>query len=218
MPSDFIPFAENSGQIIGLGEWAMRAACIQAREWALAGLGELKMAVNISGMQFRQPDFLDKIGWIIRETGVDPEALELEFTESVVMEHADKTINTLRALKNMGLGLSIDDFGTGYSSLSYLKHFPIDRIKIDRSFVADLAHNCDDAAIVEAIIFLAHSLNLKVVAEGVETSDQLHFLITHNCDEVQGFHLAIPMSPEDLVGNMEWPARGRIVGQPAAYN
>jgi len=218
MPSDFIPFAENSGQIIGLGEWAMRAACIQAREWALAGLGELKMAVNISGMQFRQPDFLEMVGKIIRETGIEPESLELEFTESVVMEHADKTINTLRALKNMGLGLSIDDFGTGYSSLSYLKHFPIDRIKIDRSFVADLAHNSDDAAIVEAIIFLAHSLNLKVVAEGVETSDQLHFLITRNCDEVQGFHLAIPMSPEDLVGNMVWPARGRIGGQPTAYN
>ncbi len=218
MPSDFIPFAENSGQIIGLGEWAMRAACIQAREWALAGLGDMKMAVNISGMQFRQPDFLEMVGKIIRETGIEPESLELEFTESVVMEHADKTINTLRALKNMGLGLSIDDFGTGYSSLSYLKHFPIDRIKIDRSFVADLAHNSDDAAIVEAIIFLAHSLNLKVVAEGVETSDQLHFLITRNCDEVQGFHLAIPMSPEDLVGNMEWPASGRVGGRPTAYN
>jgi diguanylate cyclase (GGDEF)-like protein/PAS domain S-box-containing protein len=218
MPSEFIPFAEGSGQIIPLGEWAMRAACIQAREWAVAGLGELKMAVNISGLQFRQPGFMDMVGKIIRETGIEPEALELEFTESVVMEHADKTIDTLRGLKKMGLRLSIDDFGTGYSSLSYLKHFPIDRIKIDRSFVADLDHSRDAAAIVEAIIFLAHSLNLKVVAEGVETSAQLHFLKTRNCDEVQGFHLAMPMSAEDIVGNMGWPERGGIGGHPAAYS
>jgi diguanylate cyclase (GGDEF)-like protein/PAS domain S-box-containing protein len=217
MPSEFIPFAENSGQIIALGEWAIRAACVQAREWALAGLGKLRMAVNISGMQFRQPDFLEMIGKIIRETGIAPEVLELEFTESVVMEHADKTIDTLMALKRMGLRLSIDDFGTGYSSLSYLKHFPIDRIKIDRSFVADLDHSSDAGAIVEAIIFLAHSLNLKVLAEGVETTDQLHFLMTRNCDEVQGFHLAMPMPPEDLVGKMEWPERVRSGGQPAAY-
>lgn len=218
MPSEFIPFAENSGQIIGLGEWAMRAACMQSREWALSGLGELKMSVNISGMQFRQPDFLETVGRIIRETGIEPEALELEFTESVVMEQADKTIATLRSLKNMGLRLSIDDFGTGYSSLSYLKHFPIDRIKIDRSFVVDLHHNSDDAAIVEAIISMAHSLNLKVVAEGVETSDQLHFLQERNCDEVQGFHLAVPMSPEELVGNMSWPDSGHTGSRPVIYN
>jgi diguanylate cyclase (GGDEF)-like protein/PAS domain S-box-containing protein len=218
MPSEFIPFAENSGQIIGLGEWAMRAACMQARAWALAGLGELKMSVNISGMQFRQPDFLETVGRIIRETGIEPEALELEFTESVVMEQADKTIATLQSLKSMGLRLSIDDFGTGYSSLSYLKHFPIDRIKIDRSFVVDLDQNSDDAAIVEAIISMAHSLNLKVVAEGVETRDQLHFLRARNCDEVQGFHLAVPMSAEDLVGNMSWPDSGHTGLRPVLYN
>jgi diguanylate cyclase (GGDEF)-like protein/PAS domain S-box-containing protein len=218
MPSEFIPFAEGSGQIIPLGEWALRAACIQAREWAVAGLGELKMAVNISGLQFRQPGFMEMVGKIIRETGIEPHALELEFTESVVMEHADKTIDTLRGLKKMGLRLSIDDFGTGYSSLSYLKHFPIDRIKIDRSFVADLDHSRDAASIIEAIIFLAHSLNLKVVAEGVETGAQLHFLKTRDCDEVQGFHLAMPMSAEDLVGNMDWPETGRIGGYPAAYS
>ncbi|HTY20552.1 MAG TPA: EAL domain-containing protein [Geobacteraceae bacterium] len=205
LPSEFIPLAENSGQIIGLGEWALRAACIQAREWAQAGFGEMKMAVNISGMQFRQPDFLHVIRKIINETGIEPDTLELEFTESVVMEKADKTIDTLRALKNMGMGLSIDDFGTGYSSLSYLKHFPIDRIKIDRSFVADVNRNSDDAAIVEAIISMAHSMNLKVVAEGVETSDQLHFLKERNCDEVQGYHLAVPMSAKDIVNNISWP-------------
>lgn len=218
MPAEFIPFAENSGQIIGLGEWAMRAACMQARKWTAAGIGELKMAVNISGLQFRQPDFLEKVGRIIRETGIEPDTLELEFTESVVMEHADKTIATLRALKNMGLRLSIDDFGTGYSSLSYLKHFPIDRIKIDRSFVADLDHNSDDAAIVEAIISMAHSLKLKVVAEGVETSYQLEFLKERNCDEVQGFHLAVPMLPEDLVGNMAWPVMGHASKRPVIYS
>ena len=218
MPTEFIPLAENSGQIIGLGGWAMRAACIQAREWALAGYGDLKMSVNISGLQFRQPDFLEMIGKVIEETGIEPEALELELTESVIMERAEKTINTLRSLKEMGIRLSIDDFGTGYSSLSYLKHFPIDRIKIDRSFVADLVRNGDDAAIVEAIISMAHSLNLKVVAEGVETRDQLRFLEARNCDEVQGFHLAIPMPPEELVGNMAWPDRGGSVGPPVIYN
>lgn len=217
MPSEFIPFAENSGQIIGLGEWAMRAACLQAREWSQAGHGELKMAVNISGMQFRQPDFLNVVERIIGETGIKPENLELEFTESVVMEHADRTIQTLRALKNMGLRLSIDDFGTGYSSLSYLKHFPIDRIKIDRSFVADLDKSRDGAAIVEAIISMAHGLNLKVVAEGVETSEQLRFLTERNCDEVQGFHLAVPMAPEELIGNMAWPVRGHTFARSVGY-
>jgi EAL domain-containing protein (putative c-di-GMP-specific phosphodiesterase class I) len=154
---------------------------------------------------------------MIEDTGIEPEALELEFTESVVMERAEKTINTLRSLKKIGVRLSIDDFGTGYSSLSYLKHFPIDRIKIDRSFVADLDHNSDDAAIVDAIISMAHSLNLKVVAEGVETADQLRFLKAHNCDEVQGFHLAIPMPAEELVVNMAWPDRRINVGRPVIY-
>jgi predicted signal transduction protein with EAL and GGDEF domain len=202
MPTEFIPLAENSGQIIGLGEWAMRSACIQAREWALAGYRDLRMGVNISGLQFRQPDFLEMVGKTIRETGIEPGALDLEFTESVVMEHADKNTDILKSLKEMGVHLSIDDFGTGYSSLSYLKHFPIDRIKIDRSFVADVNTNYDDAAIVEAIISMAHSLNLRVVAEGVENIDQLRFLETRNCDEVQGFHLAMPMSADDLARGM----------------
>jgi EAL domain-containing protein (putative c-di-GMP-specific phosphodiesterase class I) len=218
MPAEFIPLAENSGQIIGLGEWAMRAACIQAREWAIAGYGDLKMSVNISGLQFRQPDFLEMVGKMIEETGIEPEALELEFTESVIMERAEKTINSLRSLKKIGVRLSIDDFGTGYSSLSYLKHFPIDRIKIDRSFVAELDRNSDDAAIVEAIISMAHSMNLKVVAEGVETGDQLRFLEARNCDEVQGFHLAMPMPPEELVGNMAWPVRRVTVECPVMYS
>ncbi|HEX2770624.1 MAG TPA: EAL domain-containing protein [Geobacteraceae bacterium] len=215
MPNEFIPMAENSGQIIGLGEWAMRSACIQAREWELAGYRDFRMGVNISGLQFRQPDFLEMVGKIIRETGIAPGALDLEFTESVVMDHADKNTDILRSLKEMGVHLSIDDFGTGYSSLSYLKHFPIDRIKIDRSFVADVNQSNDGAAIVEAIISMAHSLNLKVVAEGVENSNQLRFLETRHCDEVQGFHLAMPMSADDLVGSTGWPHGEYIAGDPA---
>jgi EAL domain-containing protein (putative c-di-GMP-specific phosphodiesterase class I) len=148
------------------------------------------------------------VGNIIHETGIAPGAIDLEFTESVVMEHAEKNTDILKSLKDMGVHLSIDDFGTGYSSLSYLKHFPIDRIKIDRSFVADVNQSNDDAAIVEAIISMAHSLKLRVVAEGVENIDQLRFLEARDCDEVQGFHLAMPMSADDLVGSTGWPYGG----------
>ncbi len=197
-PSEFIALAENSGVIFGLGEWVLHTAFVQAREWAFAGHRNLRVAVNISGQQFKHPDFLATMERNIRDTGVKPETLELEFTESVVMENADRTITTLQSLKDLGIRLSIDDFGTGYSSLSYLKHFPIDRIKIDRSFVADVNRSKDDAAIVEAIISMAHSLKLKVVAEGVEDGDQLHFLKARGCDEVQGYYLAKPMSAEEL--------------------
>ncbi len=197
-PNDFIPLAESTGLIYGLGEWVMRTACIQAKNWAQDGYRDIKVAINISGLQFKQPDFLDKTARIIKETGVDPKMLELELTESVVMERADKTVTTLNALKRMGLMLSIDDFGTGYSSLSYLKHFPIDRIKIDRSFVSDLMNCSDDAAIVEAIILMAQSLKLKVVAEGVENIGQMNFLTSRRCDEVQGYYLSLPMTAEEL--------------------
>jgi len=197
-PNDFIPLAESTGLIYGLGEWVMRTACIQAKNWAQDGYQDIKVAINISGLQFKQPDFLDKTARILKETGVDPKMLELELTESVIMERADKTVKTLNALKRMGLMLSIDDFGTGYSSLSYLKHFPIDRIKIDRSFVSDLANCPDDAAIVEAIISMAQSLKLKVVAEGVENIGQMNFLTSRQCDEVQGYYLALPMTAEEL--------------------
>ena len=135
---------------------------------------------------------------VLKDSGVDPASLELEFTESVIMEQADKTIETLQALKKMGIQLSIDNFGTGYSSLNYLKHFPIDRIKIDRSFVADLDHSNDDATLVETIISMGHSLNRKVLAEGVENGKQLNFLTAAGCDEVQGFYLAMPMTAEDI--------------------
>jgi diguanylate cyclase (GGDEF)-like protein/PAS domain S-box-containing protein len=205
LPSAFIPLAENSGLIFDLGEWVIRSACIQARNWSLAGHNGLKMAVNISGKQLRQPDFLEITERIIRETGVDPGNLEFEFTESVIMEKADRTINTLAALKELGIKLSIDDFGTGYSSLSYLKHFPIDRIKIDRSFVMDIDSDKDDATIIEAIISMAHSLKLKVVAEGVETGKQLQFLVARGCDEVQGYYLAKPMAASEIAQRLFGP-------------
>ena len=191
-PDEFIPIAESSGFIFELGEMVLREACLQAASWG-AVCPDLKVAVNISGWQFRQPDFLQTVARIIAETGVAPCSLELEFTESVIMERADKNIDALRALKLMGVRLSIDDFGTGYSSLNYLKHFPIDAIKIDRSFIAELVCNSDDAAIAEAIISMAHSLKLQVIAEGVENSAQLHFLTERSCDEAQGFLLAVPM-------------------------
>jgi diguanylate cyclase (GGDEF)-like protein/PAS domain S-box-containing protein len=199
-PSEFIALTENSGLIFDLGQWVLRTACIQAKNWALEGHKNFKVAVNISGKQLKQPDFIEMISSVIRESGVDPEVLELEFTESVIMEEADKTIDTLRSLKKLGVLLSIDNFGTGYSSLNYLKHFPIDRIKIDRSFVADLDRNDDNAALVKATISMGHSLNRKVLAEGVENSDQLRFLTLHGCDEVQGFYLAMPMTAEDISG------------------
>jgi diguanylate cyclase (GGDEF)-like protein/PAS domain S-box-containing protein len=198
-PDEFIPIAESSGLIFELGEMVLQAACLQARSWA-ERYGELKVAVNISGRQMRQPDFLQTVERIICQTGVAPCSLELEFTEGVIMEKAEKNIDTLLALKKIGLRLSIDDFGTGYSSLNYLKHFPIDAIKIDRSFIAEVECNSDDAAITEAIICMAHSLKLKVIAEGVENQAQLQFLKDRDCDEAQGFFLALPMSAHELTG------------------
>ena len=202
LPSTFISLLEDSGLINNVGEWVLRNACIQMRKWTLTEHRELKMAVNISGKQLKHPKFLEMLTEIIQETGVDPMNLELEFTESVIMENVDNTVDIFRKLKEMGIQLSIDDFGTGYSSLNYLKHFPVDRIKIDRSFVADVNHNESDAAIIEAIVSMAQSLSLRVVAEGVENSDQLHSLTMLGCDEVQGFYLALPMHAEDLAENL----------------
>jgi predicted signal transduction protein with EAL and GGDEF domain len=201
-PSTFISLLEDSGLINSVGEWVLRTACNQMREWTAAGNHALKMAVNISGKQLKHPKFLEMLTTIIQETGVDSANLELEFTESVIMDNVENTVEIFSKLKEMGIQLSIDDFGTGYSSLNYLKHFPVDRIKIDRSFVTDVYHNQSDAAIIEAIVSMAQSLNLRVVAEGVENSDQLHSLAKLGCDEVQGFYLAMPMHAESLAENL----------------
>ncbi len=191
-PVRFIPLAEETGLILPIGEWVLETACKQAQEWHQAGFDRLRMAVNISGCQFKQPDFVDRIDRILQTTGLDPRCLEIELTESIVMERSEETLLTLTDLKVRGIKLAIDDFGTGYSMLSYLKYFPIDRIKIDRSFVRDITTDSDDAAITEAIVVMAHSLKLKVVAEGVETEEQLEFLRRCGCEEVQGYYFSRP--------------------------
>jgi len=202
LPSTFISLLEDSGLINSIGEWVLRNACIQVRDWVRLGHHDLKIAVNISGKQLKHPKFLVMLTSIIEETGVNPMNLELEFTESVIMDNVENTIEIFRKLKAMGIQLSIDDFGTGYSSLNYLKHFPVDRIKIDKSFVADVSRSDSDAAIIEAIVSMAQSLSLRVVAEGVENSDQLHSISKLGCDEVQGFYLAMPMHAEELAENL----------------
>ena len=197
-PSNFITIAEETGLIAELGTWVFRAACRQAKSWIDDGFPRMRMAINVSVKQLNAAGFLEMIKDIIEETGVPPETVDLEFTESIVMVNTLKTIDTLKSLKSMGFQLSIDDFGTGYSSLNYLKHLPIDRIKIDRSFVKDVNNSDGDAAIVRGIISMAHSLDLKVVAEGIENGAQLNFLRKHDCDEVQGYYLAMPMPAEDF--------------------
>jgi EAL domain-containing protein (putative c-di-GMP-specific phosphodiesterase class I) len=197
-PLHFISIAEETGMIIPIGEWVIRTACHQAKAWNDAGYPWLRVAVNISARQFKLDTFVSLVKTILDESGLPPEYLELELTESTIMERAVKNIQTLQELKNLGITLAIDDFGTGYSSLSYLKHFPIDRLKIDRSFVSDLNTDGDDAAIAEAIIVMAHSLKLDVVAEGVELEEQFDFLHSRNCDTLQGYLMSHPLSVEDV--------------------
>jgi diguanylate cyclase (GGDEF)-like protein len=212
-PDRFIPLAENSGLIYPIGEWVLRSVCTQMSAWLAAGHAVPRVAVNISGHQLKRPDFLAVLDAILQETGMPPQHLELEFTESVLMEEAGRTAEILRALKARRIHLSIDDFGTGYSSLSYLRHFPIGRIKIDRSFVADLAGNPDGAALVEAIIAMGRSLRLKIMAEGVENREQLEFLMLRGCDEAQGFFFAKPLPAEALTAVL---TEGRLPRQAGA--
>ncbi len=193
---EFIPLAEASGLILPIGNWMLTAACQQNKSWQKAGLQPIRIAVNISARQFQETTFIATIGNILRSTGLDPKYLELEVTEGVVMKSAETTILKLRALHDTGIRISIDDFGTGYSSLNYLRHFPIHTLKIDQSFIRDICNSPGDMAIVKAIITLAHSLNLTVVAEAVETADQLRQLQKLQCDEIQGSVFSMPMSAE----------------------
>lgn len=192
-PSDFIPVAEDSGLIVPLSKWVLREACRQTCAWQAAGLPPIRMSVNISATEFRQKGFLDGIRTVLEETGMNPELLELEITEGVLMQNADSTIQILQAIKEMGIWLAIDDFGTGYSSLSYLRRFPIDVLKIDQSFVRDLNTDSHDAALVSAIISLGKSLKLNIIAEGIETLEQLDFLRAHHCEEGQGYFFSRPV-------------------------
>ena len=205
-PDKFIRIAENSGLIVPIGEWVLRTACSQARKWQDEGLPTVSVAVNVSAVQFRQEGFRKLIDRVLRETGLAPEYLELELTESLLLSNADVTLSVLRGLKAMGLKLAIDDFGTGYSSFSYLKHFPVSKLKIDRSFVREVAANPDDAAITTAIISMAKSLNLKVIAEGVEDEAQMSFLRAHQCDEIQGYYFSKPLAPEEAADKLRGSA------------
>jgi len=200
-PLDFIPLAEETGLIVPIGEWVLRTACAQGCAWGRSGAGLLRVAVNISARQFGRADFCETVGTILSDTGFPPDCLELELTESLAMHHAEETVLTLKKLKALGVQISIDDFGTGYSSLSYLKRFPVDSLKIDKSFVDGIADDPNDAAIVIAIIAMAHSMGLGVIAEGVETEEQLDFLKLHHCNEVQGFLLGRPM-PSEQIGKL----------------
>lgn len=197
-PAEFIPLAEETGLIVPMGEWVLRAACEQHRTWRQSGLPPLSVAVNLSARQFQDRDLVHTIGRVTQAVGIDPHYLELEITESYAMRNADYTMSILRELKEKGIRLSIDDFGTGYSSLSYLKQFPIDTLKIDRSFVKDLSTDPDDAAIASAIIVLAHNLRLEVVAEGVETLEQLAILRRQQCDRMQGYLFSRPVPPAEI--------------------
>ncbi len=198
LPGEFIPMAEETGLILALGEWVLRTACAQNKAWHDAGLAPLCVSVNLSARQFMQPDMVRLVSAVLEETGLPHEFLELEITEGTAMQDADFTTSVLRQLREMDVRISIDDFGTGYSSLSYLKQFPIHALKIDQSFVRDIATDENDAAITTAIIVVGHSLNLDVIAEGVETDEQLAFLHQQQCDQFQGFLLAYPMPAQDM--------------------
>lgn len=207
-PSDFIPVAEDSGLIVPLSQWVLQEACQQACRWHAEGMRPLYLSVNVSAIDFRQRGFVDGIARTLKETGLDPTQLELEITESVLMQNIDTTVATLKAIKHLGIRLAIDDFGTGYSSLSYLQKFPVDVLKIDQSFVGDLSIDSNDAKLVSTIISLGKSLNLHIIAEGVETRDQLEFLKIHQCEEVQGYYFSKAVEPQAFSQWMaEWEQR-----------
>jgi len=216
-PDKFIRIAENSGLIVPIGEWVLRTACAQAQKWQDEGLPAVTVAVNVSAVQFRQEDFCALVRRVLNETGLAPKYLELELTESLLLANADLRLSVVQELKAMGLTLAIDDFGTGYSSFSYLRQFQVSRLKIDRSFIRDVAVNPDDAAITAAIISMAKSLRLKVIAEGVEDEAQISFLRAHHCDEIQGYYFCRPLAvdkvADKLRGNVAEMKAGR---RPAA--
>jgi diguanylate cyclase (GGDEF)-like protein/PAS domain S-box-containing protein len=197
-PAQFIPVAEDCGLILPIGQWVLREACKQARAWADAGLPLPTMAVNISSMEFREDKFIESVFTTLSETGLDPKSLELELTESVLMKRAESAASVLKTLRARGVQIAVDDFGTGYSSLSYLRKFPINALKIDQSFVRQITSTPDDTTIVTAVISMGRSLKLRVVAEGVETHEELTFLRARLCDEAQGYYFSRPVRPEQF--------------------
>jgi diguanylate cyclase (GGDEF)-like protein len=201
LPDLFIPVAEESGLIVPLGRWVLRESCRQMKAWQDRSLPGVGMSVNVSALEFRHKDFLAGLVTILKETGLDPHWLELELTESVLMRDVESSAVLLMALRNMGVGIGIDDFGTGYSSLGYLKRFPINTLKIDKTFVRNIVTDADDAMIVTAVIGMGRNLKQRIIAEGVETAEQLEFLRNQGCDGGQGYLLGRPMSAE---GFAQW--------------
>ena len=197
-PAQFIPIAEDCGLILSIGAWVLREACMQAQTWKIAGLPLVSIAVNVSAIQFQCSTFMDDLSDLLLETGLDPRLLELELTESILMKRADFNASILQAIKAMGIQISIDDFGTGYSSLSYLRNLPLDALKIDQSFVRQISTTPDETTIVRAIISMAQSLKLRVIAEGVETPEEVAFLRAHHCDEAQGYYFSGPVPAEQF--------------------
>ena len=208
-PLEFISILEETGLIVPVGEWVVRSVCGQLRQWQREGVPLRPVAVNLSARQFREADLDIVIARIVSQSGIDPGLLEFELTESMLMSDPEAAVRTLQRMKTWGVRLSVDDFGTGYSSLAYLKRFPLDALKIDRAFIRDITTDPDDAAITLAIIGLAHSMKLTVVAEGVETEAQLAYLRARGCDEMQGYYFARPMPPAECARAL---AEGRRLG------
>jgi diguanylate cyclase (GGDEF)-like protein len=197
-PAQFIPLAEETGLIVPLGDWVLRQACAQTCQWRNAGLQPVPVAVNLSARQFRKGDLTQRLQSILQHSGLAAGELELELTESMIMDNPQQAVQIMHELKQLGLSLSLDDFGTGYSSLNYLRRFPVDNLKIDRSFIRDVATDTSGASVVTSIIQIAHNLGLGAVAEGVETRDQLDFLRRCGCDQLQGYLFSKPLAAEDF--------------------
>jgi diguanylate cyclase (GGDEF)-like protein len=210
-PLQFISVAEDCGLMLPIGNWVLRESCRQAKAWQDAGLRPIEMAVNVSSVEFRNEDFLEGVRAILEETGLSPHYLGLELTESVLMQHAEFTVPVLKKLKAMGVRLAIDDFGTGYSSLSYLRQFPIDTLKVDQSFVNGINADTDDATIINAVINMGSNLNHRVIAEGVETVEQVAFLQAHGCDEGQGYYFSRPVPASQFAKLLK---AGTTIGLP----
>ncbi|HAU2042688.1 TPA: bifunctional diguanylate cyclase/phosphodiesterase, partial [Legionella pneumophila] len=202
-PDEFIPIAEETGVISQVGEWVLRHACIQNKTWQLMGLPHISISVNVSWRQLKNGNFIEIAESVLKESRLDPQYLEIEFTESTMMQKSTPIDSTLIKISKLGIKMAIDDFGTGYSNLSYLKTFPVNKLKIDRSFIQNCTTNPNDASIVEAIIAMAHSLELKVLAEGVDTIDKAFFMHQHGCDEVQGFLYGLPVKADKFVKLMQ---------------
>jgi diguanylate cyclase len=203
LPGQFLPIAEDTGMIVAIGQWVLREACRQTREWLDAGLLAVPVAVNISSSEFRSEHFLEGVQVALKNSSLDSNYLELELTETVLMRHAKSTAYALGQFKAIGVRLAVDDFGTGYSSLSYLTRFPIDALKLDQSFLLDIISGSDDAIVVSAVVAMGKSLRHRVIAEGVETIEQLAFLQAHGCDEGQGYYFSRPVGAKQLAKLLE---------------